>query len=940
MFKTRIRKIIGDVLSRKGRTFLVSAAIFIGVLGTIALFSLSDIIVGQLREDLKEDELSMYDVFVTVNADTTLDDQSYLTQIGDVEGVTDVMGFIQAVGYFNLNADDPEDFEQITINSYTPPFEPRLPITPMRLIDGTYPVDGANELAIEQRMAEKFNLSIGDEIPVRILSESRDETLNGAIATMETWTVTGIVFHPYSFAPAASAYTSVADGKYITGSTGLTGFSARFIDFATAEAQADAVSEVIANDTPYIPVFSQVQDPQQNQLIQSAQTLAGTMSFLALIALIVSGFLVVNVISSIVVEQKRQIGVMKSIGATRWDNFFMYCGIAFAYGLIAVIPAVPLGIWAGNAASHALAPTLNTVLDGFQISIGSVIAGVLVGLLIPVLAAIIPVYFGTRVKILDAMTDLGIDANYGSGPIARFISILPVPITIRQGFSNVSLKKSRLIFTVITLSIAAGAFMGIFSVFSSLTSGINVFLDTFNVEIAVSPVEGREPSEIIGIIHDNYQTDDNNLIGAIEAGVNLQVQFEGYDPPPTTGGPPGILVYGYDVNSETPAFSFTVDEGEPLTEENSDTGIIFSSLLASNMGKGVGDSVILKVPGKSVELTIVGISEFPIEQVWMDWRTIATIAGYTLGAPKPNEYFTHVNIGGFESSDPDGVTVLGLNTQFASFIPFAEGEFFTPGEPGIILNSGLAENGGFEVGDELEVTAANGNSITVPVTGIFDLPPQFDNENIPSDFAGMYWEDLANLEGLSLDGEPLPQGYFLISTYDNPTIDQLNDLLDDINNTMLDNGIPVNTFNFVELTNQISQAFVTIQVVLQMVAALIALVGALGLLTTLSMSVFERQKEIGVMRSIGASSSTVVSQFLTEGLVVGLISWLIGIPIGVVIMLALLTVTGFIETFPPSFPVSAVVFGFVGIMVITMIASIWPSLSAARRTVSDILRYQ
>ena len=53
-------------------------------------------------------------------------------------------------------------------------------------------------------------------------------------------------------------------------------------------------------------------------------------------------------------------------------------------------------------------------------------------------------------------------------------------------------------------------------------------------------------------------------------------------------------------------------------------------------------------------------------------------------------------------------------------------------------------------------------------------------------------------------------------------------------------------------------------------AGLIALVGALGLLMAISMSVFERQKEIGVMRSIGAGSSTVATQFLTEGLLIGL----------------------------------------------------------------------
>jgi putative ABC transport system permease protein len=117
-------------------------------------------------------------------------------------------------------------------------------------------------------------------------------------------------------------------------------------------------------------------------------------------------------------------------------------------------------------------------------------------------------------------------------------------------------------------------------------------------------------------------------------------------------------------------------------------------------------------------------------------------------------------------------------------------------------------------------------------------------------------------------------------------------------------------------------------------------VGALGLLTTLSMSVFERQKEIGVMRSIGAGSSTVAIQFLTEGLVVGVIAWLVGIPLMLLIQYALLTITGFNETFPFQFSPTAVIIGLIGMLIVTTIASLWPSLGAARKTVSDILRYQ
>jgi putative ABC transport system permease protein len=224
--------------------------------------------------------------------------------------------------------------------------------------------------------------------------------------------------------------------------------------------------------------------------------------------------------------------------------------------------------------------------------------------------------------------------------------------------------------------------------------------------------------------------------------------------------------------------------------------------------------------------------------------------------------------------------------------------------------------------------------------GIFDLPPQAQSEDIPPEAIAMFWQDLAALEGISLEGKPIPSGYLLVTNLEDPTIEEIDDVIERLDEVFLGKGIAVVNFNFVELVETISEGFIIFQLILQGVALLIALVGALGLLTTLSMSVFERQKEIGVMRSIGAGSSTIATQFLTEGMLVGLISWLVGLPLAIGIEYLLLAVTGLIDTFPVVFPITAGLLGLVGMLVITTIASLWPSLAAARKTVSDILRYQ
>ena len=948
---------------------MVSIAIFIGVTGTIALFSMRDILIGQLKEDIQENVLMMAQVSLETKEGVQPDNIATLNLLDKQPGVTEVQAGMEDRPIYFKTTEDAADFEDGFVQAYVvlnadatqlidAPSDTEAKIEPYRLLEGgAWPAPRANELLVEQRMADKYKLKVGDTLYMRVLSPSRDPERNGANGTTEAWTISGIAFDPYGFSSNASIYTRFDDGMYLAGLVGFNDIWLRFTDFQVAQERTDILTDLIARETAYSPAFVETQDPAENSLVTSAELFANLMSFLALIALIVSGFLVINVISSLVNEQKRQIGMMKSIGATRWDNFFIYSGIAFAYGVIGVTFGVIAGILAGNIAAHALGPQLNTLIEGFRTSPGAIITGILVGLLVPVLASLVPVFNGTRVQILDAMTDLGIDANYGSGPLARLIAKLPVPITVRQGLSNVSLKKGRLTFTVITLAVAVGAFMGIFALFASLTGGIQVFFDSWNIHAGVFPAEPRDPEQVVQIIEDNF----GDQIQTIQPGFFQQIDFEGYKPEVGTGGPPGIFAYGYDVNSDDPAFLFTLKEGKKLTPDNAEDGIIISSLLAANMNKKVGDAVVLKVPGNSQQFTIIGIADFPIEQAWAAWDVLALLRDSTIDTIQSDslipvdsippeargyiKYMTVAQVDGYESAagPMPGTLVMGFSPSVAQFLQVDSGEFLTVGQSGILISDEMATKGGYSVGDTLTLTAMtpNGTSGDYPVVGIF-TPPQAmqGNATTPGDFIGMYWKDAVELDGATVTTVPLPGGYFIKTPAKDPSAEQIDKLLKNMNDTFMANGIPLLNFNFVELTQQISDTFLTIQAILSAVAGLIALVGALGLLTTLSMSVFERQKEIGVMRSIGAGSATVAVQFLTEGLVVGVIAWVVGIPLMILIQYALLNITGFNETFPFQFSPTAVVIGLIGMLVITTVASLWPSLGAARKTVSDILRYQ
>ena len=204
---------------------------------------------------------------------------------------------------------------------------------------------------------------------------------------------------------------------------------------------------------------------------------------------------------------------------------------------------------------------------------------------------------------------------------------------------------------------------------------------------------------------------------------------------------------------------------------------------------------------------------------------------------------------------PDGQAVaIGFDESVGAFLTFESGQFFTPGQSGIIISHDMAAKGSYKVGDNLTLSVA-GNQQTYPVTGIFTLPPQVAAAGAPPDVIGMYWEQLAALEGRSTTGEPSPSVLFIRLKNPKATSKEVDVIMKTISTILLKNGIAANYLNQVKSAEESAQQVLSSWAIFNMTAFIMAAVGAIGLLSTLSMSVFERQKEIGVMRSIGAGSA-------------------------------------------------------------------------------------
>jgi putative ABC transport system permease protein len=139
-----------------------------------------------------------------------------------------------------------------------------------------------------------------------------------------------------------------------------------------------------------------------------------------------------------------------------------------------------------------------------------------------------------------------------------------------------------------------------------------------------------------------------------------------------------------------------------------------------------------------------------------------------------------------------------------------------------------------------------------------------------------------------------------------------------------------------------SQFDVTIYTLLAL-AVIVALVGGIGLMGSLSISVVERTREIGVMRAIGAASARLMSMFVMEGLLQGLLSWALAVPISFALaqpMANALGQTMFEANLDFAYNFEAVLIWLVMILMISIVASILPARNATVISVRESLAYE
>lgn len=274
-----------------------------------------------------------------------------------------------------------------------------------------------------------------------------------------------------------------------------------------------------------------------------------------------------------------------------------------------------------------------------------------------------------------------------------------------------------------------------------------------------------------------------------------------------------------------------------------------------------------------------------------------------------------------------------------------------PGEFGVLIGRDLAEQLGVGVGDKIVVITPEATMTPVGVvprfkrfniTGIFHVDGSFGYD---SNYIFIHINDAQKLMqmGNSVSGLRLK----INSLYDAPKISD--ELL---------NSLPA-TYTVSNWTEQFGDYFKAIRMektTMFVVLLFIVAVAAFNLVSSLVMTVTDKQSDIAILRTLGASPRNIMSIFLVQGSIIGFIGTFIGVVGGILLAInAPGIVSGIEHLFHVQFISSSIYFinylpsklNFVDVMhvglsslIMSLLATIYPSWRASKIQPAEALRYE
>ena len=570
------RKVLRDLWRNKFRTALIVLSTAVGVFALGFVYGTSGVMTAEMTKAHKES------LFPHITFYASLFDHQAVDTILHEPGVAEAEG--ERVANFRWKLEEDQDWRDGVVYARDDYTAQRTDL--FTLVEGDWPT--GRVLAVERLSSQYFGVHPGTTVIVEIGRTERHLP------------VESIVRHPQVFPPSwggdAVFFTSMETIAWLTNQD--EGFNRLNVllesfDEEDAEAAGERLQARLERMDLYVGGY-EITDPEVHWGQETIDSVLLILKVLGALSLALSGFLIINMMNATVTQQIWQIGVMKVVGATGSRVIRVYLAMASTYGMLSLLLAVLPGALAAHLLAAILLGLFNIVNTGFHIIWPAVGIQVVVGLIVPLLAALVPVIGGARITPHQAISNYGLGAGFGSNWLDRLIGrIRSLPRPLGLSLRNTFRRKGRITLTLLTLVLGGMMFIVVLSVGSSMSNTVEVLISDFGFDVLVVFDRAHRATRLIeattsvdGVSHAEVWDVQNGSL-ELEGGDELQGQL-----------------WGIPDNSQL--FHPRISSGRALLPDD-ERAILLNSKIAADEGIQVGDTVTMTVQDTEIKWTVVGL---------------------------------------------------------------------------------------------------------------------------------------------------------------------------------------------------------------------------------------------------------------------------------------------------------------------------------------------
>jgi putative ABC transport system permease protein len=766
-------------------------------------------------------------------------DAALLETVQGVPGVEVAVGDVSGLG----SVVDPATGE--VIGGMGPP---TLVISWNELAEGVLNVrEGApptapGQVAIDAATAERYDLSVGQDLSVIATSGADEFEIVGIMSFGETDNLAGATLTIFQTSTAQRILDK--EGQY----DAITIKAAEDVD--TTQLRRDV--QAVMPDGVETITSQDVADESADQLQQALGFFGTALLVFAAIALFVGSFIIVNTFSIIVAQRTRELALLRTLGATRRQVLASVIGEAAVVGLVASVIGVGAGILIAVGIQGLLKGFgIELPSTGIQLQLRTIVVSLVVGLVVTLVASIIPARHAAKVAPIQALREPDTTTAHG-------------------------LTRSAVIGGIVWLAGSGALAYGLFGQPPNAVWYVGAGAALTLVGVAMlSPLAARPVAGTIGAPFRRLSVSAS--IGRGNAMRN----------PRRTASTAAALMIGLGLVSMVAIFAASLKTSIDATL----TATLRSDLTLS------GTSFLPISP--EVAETVSGLPE------------VEAAAGFRQNAFRVDDSSSFLT--GFDPATVEAVATLGE----------VEGSVANLAGDTIAVHRELATDRGWQLGDEVPASFPAGGEHPLTIVAIYE----------ESSLLGDFGISLATFEEVYVDRQDT---FVLVKGAEGVAPDDLKSAVE----SSLEAFPNVQVQDQAEFRESFSGQ---IDVLLSVVTALLLfaiVIAVFGIINTLGLSVYERTRELGLLRAVGMSRTQVKRMVRYESVIIALFGALLGLLVGIGFGWALqqaLAPEGITEL---EIPVSQLAIYVVFAALAGVLAAIWPARKAAKLNVLESIAYE